>query len=165
MHSRSRSSLNRSAPTPVADVLPAGVPFSWTFFCLAILHSLIYSLLVCESPAQAFLLREQANFTGLASICVETQAQISTFAHLSGSALLYDHLAHTQRTQEAEAREAQLDSVLHGTTQPPSLQSLAGSVSGTHFLGVFAFLPAVGEQSAAAAAGAERSARVIAARA
>jgi hypothetical protein len=137
-----------------SDFLPRDTPFCWSFFLLAIFHSVIYSLLVCESPAQAFLVREQANFTGLASICVQSQQQLATFQTILSVALLYTTLAYSQRTQEAEAQQAAKDIVLHSTTQPPSLASLAGSVSGTHFLGVFAFLPTIGGSGGGASEGA-----------
>lgn len=123
--------------------LPGQTPFCWSFFLLAIFHSVVYSLLVSESPAQAFLVREQANFTGLASISVQSQQELTTFQTILSVAVLYATLAYSQRTRESEVLAAQKDRVLHSTTQPPSLASLAGSASGTHFLGVFAFLPAI----------------------
>jgi len=118
--------------------------YSYNFrsFCLlAIFHTLVYALLVGESPAQAFLVREQTNLTGLASIVVEAQQQLIVSAAIAGAAILYTTLAYTQRSLEAEAQQSARDSLLASRTQPPSLSSLAGSVSGTHYLGVFAFLP------------------------
>lgn len=141
MRRQSRPLSVRSS-RPSSTHRPRGTPFSLSFFLLAVLHAVVYSLLVCESPAQAFLVREQANFEGFASIAVQTQQQLLVHAAIAAGAILYCTLAYTQRTQEAEAQQAQRATALHSVTQPPSLASLAGSVSGTHFLGVFAFLPA-----------------------
>lgn len=157
----SATSFRSARAAAGVDFLPRETPFCWSFFLLAITHSLIYSLLVCESPAQAFLVRDQANFTGLASICVQSQQQIATFQTILSASLLYITLAYSQRTQEAEAQAAQKDRALHSTTQPPSLASLAGSVSGTHFLGVFSFLPSIagaGKAASGSAATTDRSA-------
>lgn len=128
------------------------IPFSYSFFFLAIFHAIVYSLLASEAPAQAFLVREQANFTGLATLSVQSQQQFAALETILSVAILYTTLAYSQRTRETEAQQAIKDISLHSATQPPSLASLAGSVSGTHFLGVFAFLPSVGSGKPAAAA-------------
>lgn len=138
------------------------VPFSLSFFLLAVLHAVVYSLLVCESPAQAFLVREQANFEGFASLnSAHLQSELISAA-LAGSIVLYATLAYTQRAKEAEAEQAARTTALDSHTQPPSLASLAGSVSGTHFLGVFAFIPS-SDKAAAAAADNQGAATIVAA--
>ena len=155
-----RSVVRRSPPR--SSLLPRGTPFSLSFFLLALLHSVVYSLLVTECPAQAFLVREQANFEGFASISVQTTQQSLTEAALAGATLIYISLAR-QRTQKAEDSAARANT-LDSLTQPPSLSSLAGSVSGTHVLGVFAFLPSgVGAAKGSAKAAANAVATFVAA--
>jgi len=127
--------------------VPHGTPFSLSFFLLALLHFCVYSLLVCESPAQSFLVREQANFEGFSVLTVHAQAQLLIEQALTLAAQLYTQLAQQQRTVEAAAQQAHRADQPDSVTQPPSL-----TVSATHFLGLRAFLPSGSSDKAAAAA-------------
>jgi hypothetical protein len=161
---QSRSCSSSELKTRAGQATAAAKPFSLSFFLLAVLHFVVYSLLVCEAPAQAFLVREQANFEGLSVLCVQSQAQLLLQQALAGATVLYTALAIQQRTLEAKAEEAARASASDSPTQPPSLTSAAsGSGSGSHFLGLFAFQPRVSGSNKAGAADAHYLAAIIAA--
>jgi len=121
------------------------IPFSWSFFLLAVFHSVVYSLLVCESPAQAFLLREQANFTGFASICVESQQQLTALKQLAagavGGAAIHAALElSSQRTQQAEAQQAARAALAaHTSGSNTPLAAWVGGRSVSHLTHTFLF--------------------------
>jgi hypothetical protein len=169
-HSRSASSKELQGSRSVGSASAAAGatssgsrPFSLSFFLLAVLHFVVYSLLVCEAPAQAFLVREQANFEGFSVLCVHSQTQSLIHQALAGASVLYTALAIQQRTLEAKAEEAARASASESTTQPPSLASAAASGSGSHFLGLFAFQPTGNDNGKAAPAAATIFAAILAA--
>jgi len=132
---RIRSLLPRSAHAESATKT-GSTPFSVSFFLLALLHFCVYTLLVCESPAQTFLVREQANFEGFSVLTVHAQAQLLLHQSLAVAASLYAALALAQRASETQAHKDLRKDQLHEVTQPPSLNA-----SATDFLGLFAFQP------------------------
>jgi hypothetical protein len=155
---RIRSLLPRSAHAESATKT-GSTPFSVSFFLLALLHFCVYTLLVCESPAQTFLVREQANFEGFSVLTVHAQAQLLLHQSLAVAASLYAALALAQRASETQAHKDLRKDQLHEVTQPPSLNA-----SATDFLGLFAFQPlsnnnsSDSKQGAASASGAHKKA-------
>lgn len=82
-------------------------PFSWSLFLIAVLHFVVYSLGVCESPARSFLLREKSNFEGFACVNVQQQHIHLAFEALLQLATLYSILAIVQTKVQAQAKNSE----------------------------------------------------------
>lgn len=140
-----------------ARPLPNGNPFSWSLFFLAVSTAVIYSLLWCESPAQAFFAREHFNRGACVALAVQAQQLLLITQAITTTALLYSQIAQRERAQESARRQQQTSASVRQQQRLAHVHAATDSgaggtkAAGTHLLGSFAFLPSTSETAAAAA--------------